>query len=144
MSRSPLGVPMVWRIEFSSAKFLPTLPEACQAGPGAYGFELALWLAQSLCRHGIVTSYPNGDDWGWCLDYQPSNELSFVIGCASQSRPGAGYDGAPVCWSVFVHERRGLERRIRNVSNQTELEALGRQIVELLRAEQIEPGQLAN
>ena len=135
---------MVWRIEFSSTKFLPTLPEACQAGPGAYGFELALWLAQSLCRHGIVTSYPNGDDWGWCLDYQPSDELSFVIGCASLSRPGAGYDGQPVSWSVFVHERRGLERRIRNVSNQAALEALGGRIVELLRAEQIEPGRLAN
>ena len=135
---------MVWRIEFSSTKFLPTLPETCQTGPGAYGFELALWLAQSLCRRGIVTSYPNGDDWGWCLLYQPSNELSFVIGCASECRPGAGYNGEPVCWSVFVRERRGLERRIRNVSNQTELEALARHIVDLLRTEQIEPVQLAN
>jgi hypothetical protein len=144
MSLPPLGVSMVWRIEFSSTKFLPTLPEACQAGPGTYGFELALWLAQSLCRQGIVTSYPNSDDWGWCLDYQASSELSFVIGCASQSRPGAGYEGGPVSWSVFVRERRGLERRIRNVSNQAALEALGQQIVELLRAEQIEPGQLAN
>lgn len=135
---------MVWRIEFSSTKFLPTLPEACQAGPGTYGFELALWLAQSLCRCGIVTSYPNSDDWGWCLDYTPSSELSFVIGCASQCPAGAGYCGGAVCWSVFVRERRGLERRIRNVSNQAALEALGRQIVELLRAEQIEPAHLAN
>ena len=144
MSLSPLGVPMIWRIEFSSVKFLPTLPEACQAGPGAYGFELALWLAQTLHRHGIVTGYPNGDDWGWCLEYRPANDMSFVIGCASQCRAGAGYDGAPVCWSVFIRERRGMERRIRNVSNQAALEELGRRIVDLLRAEQIEPQQLAN
>jgi hypothetical protein len=45
---------------------------------------------------------------------------------------------------VFIRERRGLERRIRNMSNQDALEALGRQILDLLRAEQIEPGQLAN
>ena len=67
-----------------------------------------------------------------------------MIGCASQCPPGAGYNGEPVCWSVFVRERRGLERRIRNVSNQTELEALARHIVDLLRTEQIEPVQLAN
>jgi len=144
MSLSPQGMPMIWRIEFSSTKFLPTLPEACQAGPGSYGFELALWLAQSLCRQGIVTSYPNADDWGWSLDYEPSTDCSFLIGCASQCCAQAGYDGAPVCWSVFIRERRGLERRIRNLSNQDALDALGRQIVDLLRAEQIEPGQLAN
>lgn len=135
---------MIWRIEFSSEKFLPTLPEACQANPGAYGFELALWLAQGLCRQGIVTGYPNGEDWGWCLEYEPSDERSFMIGCASQCQAGAGYHGAAIGWSVFIRERRGLERRIRNVSNQAELEALGKRIVELLRAEQIEPGQLVS
>lgn len=135
---------MIWRVEFSSEKFLPTLPETCQAGPGAYGFELALWLAQGLWRQGVATGYPNGEDWGWCLEYEPSDKLSFMIGCASQCCAGAGYGGSAVGWAVFIRERRGLERRIRNVSNHAELEALGGRIVDLLRAEQIEPGQLAS
>jgi hypothetical protein len=134
---------MIWRIEFSSAKFLPTLPEACQANPGAYGFELALWLAQGLCRQGIVTGYPNGEDWGWCIEYDPADGPSFMIGCCSQCRAGAGYVGAAVCWSVFIRERLTLERRIRNVCHRAELEALGTAIVDLLRAEGIEPGRVA-
>ncbi|WP_156116769.1 hypothetical protein [Massilia sp. 9096] len=134
---------MIWRVEFSSEKFLPTLPEACQANPGAYGFELALWLAQGLCRQGIVTGYPNGEDWGWCLEYDPADGLSFMIGCCSQCHAGAGYLGCAVGWSVFIRERRTLERRIRNVSNQAELEALGGRIVDLLRTEQIEAAPVA-
>lgn len=51
-------------IEFTSATFLPVLPEDCQVNPGAYGFELAWWLAQALARSGVVTSYPVGEDWG--------------------------------------------------------------------------------
>lgn len=135
---------MIWRIEFSSAKFLPTLPEACQANPGAYGFELALWLAQGLCRQGVVTGYPNGEDWGWCLEYEPADGLSFMIGCRSACQAGAGYLGAAVGWSVFIRERLTLERRIRNVCHQAELEALGNHIVDLLRTEQIEPAAVAS
>jgi hypothetical protein len=139
-----MGVPMLWRIEFSSSKFLPTLPEACQATPGTYGFELALWLAQGLCRQGIVTGYPNSEDWGWCLEYDSADGINFLIGCCSRSQAGAGYTGVAVCWSIVIRERLTLERRIRKVSHQAELEALGQCIVELLRAEQIEPAQLAN
>jgi hypothetical protein len=135
---------MIWRIEFSSAKFLPTLPEDCQASPGTYGFELALWLAQSLCRHGVITGYPNSEDWGWCLEYEPADGANFMIGCCSQCQAGAGYAGSAVGWSVFIRERRSMERRIRNLSNQAALEALGERIVGLLRAEHIEPGRLAN
>ncbi len=46
------------RIVFYSAQFLPYLPESCQVNPGAYGFELALWLSNALIRFDIVTSYP--------------------------------------------------------------------------------------
>ena len=66
---------MTWGIEFSSAKFLPTLPEDCQPNRGVYGFELALRLAQALCRQGIVTGCPCVEDWGWCLDYAPTEDL---------------------------------------------------------------------
>ena len=38
------------RIEFSSTKFLPYLPESCQVNPGVYGFELASWLSLALAK----------------------------------------------------------------------------------------------
>lgn len=130
---------MNWGIEFVSAKFLPTLPEDCQVNPGRYGFELALWLAQSLSRQGIVTSYPNDEDWAWFLDYEASDELNLTICCASACSIGAGYANRPIRWTISLHERRGMNQRIRNMSRHAELEALGRQIVALLRAEDIEP-----
>jgi hypothetical protein len=129
---------MTWGIEFSSAKFLPTLPEDCQANPGVYGFELALWLAQALCRQGIVTGYPSAEDWGWCLDYAPTEALRLTIACASLCAAEEGYDGRPIGWAVSIRERRSLEQRLHNQSNHAALEDLGRQIVELLRAEQID------
>ena len=129
---------MTWGIEFSSAKFLPTLPEDCQANPGVYGFELALWLAQALCRQGIVTGYPSAEDWGWCLDYAPTEALRLTIACASLCAAEEGYDGRPIGWAVSIREQRTLEQRLHNQSNHAALEDLGRQIVELLRAEQID------
>jgi hypothetical protein len=129
---------MTWGIEFSSDKFLPTLPEDCQANPGVYGFELALWLAQALCRQGIVTGYPSAEDWGWCLDYAPTEALRLTIACASLCAAEEGYCGHPIGWAVSIRERRSLEQRLHNVSNHAALEDLGRQIVELLRAERID------
>jgi hypothetical protein len=130
---------MTWRIEFSSARFLPTLPEDCQPNPGVYGFELALWLAQALNQAGIVTGYPSAEDWGWCFDYAPAEDLRLTIACASLCAADAGYDGQPIGWAVSIHEQRSLEQRLHNLSNHTALEDLGRQIVDLLRAEHIEP-----
>ena len=129
---------MTWGIEFSSANFLPTLPEDCQANPGVYGFELALWLAQALCRQGIVTGYPSAEDWGWCLDYAPTEALRLTIACASLCAAEEGYDGRPIGWAVSIREQRTLEQRLHNQSNHAALEDLGRQIVELLRAERID------
>ena len=129
---------MTWAIEFSSARFLPTLPEDCQPNPGVYGFELALWLAQALNRAGIVTGYPSAEDWGWCLDYAPTEDLRLTIACASRCAADAGYDGRPIDWAVSIHEQRSLDQRLHNLSNHTALEDLGRQIVDLLRAEHID------
>ena len=73
------------RIEFYSDRFLPYLPEACQVNPGAYGFELALWLSNALMRLDIVTSYPLGEDWGWFIEYG-EGEAEFMIGCDSDAK----------------------------------------------------------
>ena len=128
---------MTWRIAFSSDKFLPTLPEGCQVSPGCYGFELALWLAQGLSRDGVLTGYPCEEDWGWCLAYRPSEEVSLTIGCASTCVAGAGYGGQPVEWSIFVRERRSLEQRILRRSNPAAVDQLASRIIALLDAEQI-------
>jgi len=129
---------MTWAIEFSSAKFLPTLPEDCQPNPGAYGFELALWLAQALCRRGIVTGYPSAADWDWCIDYAPHEALHLTIACSSRCPAEAGYAGEPVEWAVSIREQRSLEQRLHHMADHAALEDLGRQIVDVLQAERID------
>ena len=50
---------------------------------GVYGAELAYWLAMELAKAGVVTSYPNAEDWGWFLDYAPSPSSEFVVHCGN-------------------------------------------------------------
>jgi len=132
----------MWRIEFSSAKFLPTLPAACQSNPGVYGFELALWLAQELGRRGIATSYPVPEDWGWLIEYQLPQESSFMIGCASMCGPHDGYDGAALDWSIVVEEHRSMRQRIRNLSSTDALAVLSGHILGILEQERIAPARV--
>lgn len=128
---------MMWRIEFSSAQFLPTLPPACQSNPGVYGFELALWLAQALGRRGVATSYPAPEDWGWMIEYDLPEGASLMIGCASQCGPHQGYDGQALDWSICVEEHRSLQQRIRNLSSTGALETLRTHIVAILEEARI-------
>lgn len=100
------------RIEFNSAEFLPFLPEESQANPGAYGFELALWLAQQLMRANIPTSYPLGEDWGWFIEYI-EGESEFMIGCGSQAEEGEGYKGKPIAWHIFIKQHLSLKQRFK-------------------------------
>jgi len=127
----------VWRIEFSSAKFLPFLPEECQANPGAYGFELALWLAQALAQRGVVTSYPLGEDWGWFLEYTDTEETEFSIGCSSIAEDGEGYSGKPIGWSIFIKPYTSLKERFKGISHDAAVEQLGRHIIAVLQSQQI-------
>lgn len=104
------------QLTFTSTKFLPFLPEDCQANPGAYGFELALWLAQALAQNGIITSYPVGEDWGWFIEYI-EGDAEFMIGCGSHCDQGEGYRGEPVAWSVFVKQNLSLVQRLKRQAN---------------------------
>lgn len=99
----------MWRIEFSSAEFLPYLPEEAQANPGVYGFELALWLSRALAERGLVTSYPLGEDWGWLIEYI-EGDVEVTIGCSSMAEEGEGYAGKPISWSVFVRPHSSLKK----------------------------------
>lgn len=100
----------MWRIEFSSAQFLPYLPEDSQANPGVYGFELALWLSQNLAKRSVFTSYPLGEDWGWLVEFI-EGELEVTIGCSSIAEEGAGYTGKPISWSIFVRPHQPLKSK---------------------------------
>jgi hypothetical protein len=122
----------MWRIEFTTDKFLPTLPEECQTNPGAYGFELALWLAHQLLRNGIVTSYPQSEDWGWFIEFTDEAETEIQIGCSSMASHGDGYQGKPIEWSVFIKPHSSLRERLKGVTHSEKVNRLGARVVELL------------
>ncbi len=96
----------MWAIEFSSDKFRPYLPEDSQVNPGVYGFELATWLSKTLAEQGVVTSYPNSEDWGWFIEYFSDADEELMIACASQSEAGEGAGSQPLDWHMFIRQRR--------------------------------------
>jgi hypothetical protein len=60
------------------------LPEECQVNPDTYGAELAWWLCTRLyTERGIVTSYPNQEDWVWFLDYSTEDGAEFALHCVN-------------------------------------------------------------
>ena len=126
------------RIVFYSAQFLPYLPESCQVNPGAYGFELAMWLSKALMRLGIVTSYPIGVDWswGWFIEYT-EGDANFIIGCSCQASQGEGYLGQPLRWSVFIEQSLSVTQRLRGQSDPVITAKLMDAIVAVLKAEGI-------
>ena len=126
----------MWRIEFSSPRFAPYLPEEAQQNPGVYGFELAHWLSLELAKRGIVTGYPLGEDWGWFIEYL-EGEAEVMIGCNSETREGGGYTGQPIAWRVFVRQPRSLTQRLKGTKISPKVEDLARAVVSILEAEGI-------
>ena len=129
----------MWRIQFTTDKFLPILPEECQTNPGAYGFELALWLAQELLGKGIVTSYPQSEDWGWFIEFTDEAETEIQIGCRSMASHGDGYEAKPIEWSVFIKPYPSLRERLTGVTHSEKVKRLGDQVMELLRSSGASP-----
>ncbi len=128
----------MWRIEFTSSKFLPALPEKCQQNPGIYGFELAWWLAVVLAKQGIATSYPAAEDWGWFLEFTDAQRPTFRIGCSSMTEQKQGQQGGAVGWSVFVEPHTSFTERLRGLSHEAATRELGDRIVAALASEKIE------
>ena len=126
----------MWHIEFSSAEFLPYLPEACQANPGVYGFELALWLSRALAERGLVTSYPLGEDWGWFIEYV-EGETEIMIGCSSVAEEGEGYRGQAITWGIFVKPQRSLKQRLQGKSPEAPIRRLTEAIEAVLASKGI-------
>jgi hypothetical protein len=127
----------MWRIEFSSDKFAPYLPEEAQQNPGAYGFELAHWLSLQLAKRGIMTGYPLGEDWGWFIEYL-EGETEVMIGCNSEAREGDGYTSKPIAWRVFVRQPRSFVQRLKGKKLSPRVEELARAVTSVLEAEGID------
>lgn len=86
--------------EFQSDRFAPVLPEECQVNPGRYGAELAFWLCQRLYEQGVVTSYPDYEDWGWLLSYATPEGDEFALHCGN-------IDGTINHWLVSLRRYGG-------------------------------------
>ena len=69
--------------QFRSARFAPLLPDDSQVNPGVYGAELAFWLCGELARRGVVTSYPESEDWGWYIEYTAESGAEFAVHCGN-------------------------------------------------------------
>ena len=69
--------------EFHSERFVPVLPDECQVNPQVYGMELAFWLCSELAQCGIVTSYPESEDWGWYIEYNADSGAEFAVDCGN-------------------------------------------------------------
>lgn len=91
--------------EFTSKKFSPRLPEECQVNPGVYGAELAYWLCTELAGRGIVTTYPEAEDWGWYIEYSTPAGSEFAVHCGNA-------EGGEDRWllSLFRHARKMFGR----------------------------------
>lgn len=83
-------------VEFASDRFAPVLPEDSQVNPGVYGAELAYWLCTELAKRGVVTSYPNSEDWGWYVEYVTASGSEFAVHCYNA-------DGEKNRWLLALH-----------------------------------------
>lgn len=93
---------MQTEVTFNSERFRPYLPEDCQVNPGRYGAELAAWLSRELAGRGVITSYPNFEDWGWFLEYITESGEEYWLCCGN-------VEGEDARWTCFLEPKgRGL------------------------------------
>lgn len=98
-------------VRFHSDRFSPVLPELCQVNPQVYGAELAFWLATELVPLGVVTSYPESEDWGWYIEYFAESGAEFAVHCGN-------VEGAKDVWllSLRRHARKWFGRDLPSYS----------------------------
>jgi hypothetical protein len=76
-------ISMETSVDFQSELFRPFLPDDAQVNPRVYGAELVFWLSQALGQRGVMTSYPNYEDWGWFLEYITADGNEYWLCCAN-------------------------------------------------------------
>jgi hypothetical protein len=81
-------------VSFKSNMFKPFLPDDSQVNPEVYGAELAFWISKKLAQKGIVTSYPENEDWGWYVEhFLGDNEYRLCCG---------NVEGSQTEWQCFL------------------------------------------
>lgn len=70
-------------VEFESDLFIPFLPEDSQVNPQVYGAELTYWLSKKLAEKGVITTYPNNEDWGWFIEYFTDTDDEYWLCCSN-------------------------------------------------------------
>ena len=95
--------------EFRSARFAPVLPDDCQVNPGVYGAELAFWLCSELAQRGVITSYPESEDWGWYIEYSAESGAEFAVDCGNV---GGASDQWLLCLRRFGRKLFGRNKAI--------------------------------
>ena len=115
-------------VEFRSESFRPFLPDDSQVNPGVYGAELAFWLASRLAAVGVITSYPEQEDWGWYIEYLPASGSEFAVHCTNDDESGTR-------WTLRLR-RHARKMFGRDKPEYTEAHALVAAIRKVLLAEQ--------
>lgn len=85
-------------VEFESELFVPFLPEDSQVNPQVYGAELTYWLARKLAEKGVVTTYPNNEDWGWFIEYFTDQGDEYWLCCSNA-------EGANNKWFYYLNPK---------------------------------------
>ncbi|MGR8978739.1 MAG: hypothetical protein ACU84H_01430 [Gammaproteobacteria bacterium] len=85
-------------VAFNSELFKPFLPEDSQVNPQVYGAELTFWLSKQLAAKGVVTSYPNYEDWGWFIEYITDSGDEFWLCCGNR-------EGADNQWLCYLNPK---------------------------------------
>jgi len=91
-------------ISFHSSAFRAVPGEDENTNPGVFGHALAVWLADELEDHGLVTRGVISEDFGWCIPIVTSQHRTYVA-CASA-------DESCTAWKVFVFSEGGLLARL--------------------------------
>lgn len=93
---------MKTKVYFKSEAFIPFLPEESHINRGCYGAELACWISRQLALQGIVTSYPEYEDWGWFVEYATGEGNEYWLCCGNVA-------GTQNDWHIFLDPKgKGL------------------------------------
>jgi len=100
-------------VDFSSELFKPFLPDDSQVNPHVYGAELTFWLSEKLAQKGIITTYPNYEDWGWFIEYFVDDN-EYWLCCSNTDAEGKewGCYIRPLAKSWFGRNKAPLEHAI--------------------------------
>ena len=84
-------------VDFKSDLFTPFLPDESQVNPCVFGAELAYWLSQKLATIGVITSYPEYEDWGWFIEFIVEDN-EYILCCSNTDENGKEW-GTTVRWT---------------------------------------------